>query len=102
DRDLLARLFDRSEGNPLFAEELLAAGLDGRGALPPTRGEARRRRIERLTPAAQELLRLMSTGRKLDHEVLASASGMDPRELREGLREAAAAHMILADAAGAH
>jgi DNA-binding CsgD family transcriptional regulator len=100
DRDLLARLFDRSEGNPLFAEELLAAGLDGRGALPPTLRDALMLRIERLTPAAQELLRLMSTGRKLDHEVLASASGMDPRELREALREAAAAHLIVADAEG--
>src|SRR4051794_9772201 len=98
--DLLARLFDRSEGNPLFAEELLAAGLDGRGALPPTLRDALMLRIERLTPAAQELLRMMSTGRKLDHEVLSSASGMDPRELREALREAAAAHLIVADAEG--
>ena len=32
--DLLARLFARSEGNPLFAEELLAAGTDGRGVAP--------------------------------------------------------------------
>lgn len=100
DRDLLSRLFDRSEGNPLFAEELLAAGLDGRGALPPTLRDALMLRIERLSPQAQELLRMMSTGRKLDHEVLASASNLDPRELREALREAAAAHLIVADAEG--
>ena len=31
---LLERLFARSEGNPLYTEELLAAGLDGRGAAP--------------------------------------------------------------------
>ena len=28
---LVERLYARSEGNPLFTEELLAAGLDGRG-----------------------------------------------------------------------
>jgi predicted ATPase len=32
--DLVDRLYARSEGNPLFMEELLAAGLDGRGSLP--------------------------------------------------------------------
>jgi len=31
---LVERLFGRSEGNPLYTEELLAAGLDGRGAPP--------------------------------------------------------------------
>ncbi len=34
--ELLARLFARAEGNPLYTEELLAAGLDGRGAAPQT------------------------------------------------------------------
>ena len=32
DAALVDRLYARSEGNPLFAEELLAAGVDGRGA----------------------------------------------------------------------
>jgi predicted ATPase len=38
--ELVERLYGRSEGNPLFAEELLAAGGDGRGALPPTLRDA--------------------------------------------------------------
>ena len=54
---LLDRLLARSEGNPLFAEELLAAGTDGRGSLPPTLRDALMLRIERLSPDAQELLR---------------------------------------------
>ena len=33
-RQLVERLYERSEGNPLYTEELLAAGLDGRGAAP--------------------------------------------------------------------
>ena len=50
DPGLVERLYARSEGNPLFAEELLAAGLDGRGALPPTLRDALMLRVERLSP----------------------------------------------------
>ena len=32
--DVVERMYGRSEGNPLFTEELLAAGVDGRAALP--------------------------------------------------------------------
>jgi DNA-binding CsgD family transcriptional regulator/tetratricopeptide (TPR) repeat protein len=98
--DLVERLFHRSEGNPLFAEELLAAGMDGRGALPPTLRDALMLRIERLSTDAQDALRLLSVGRRLDHGMLADASHMDPRALREALREAAAAHVIVADSEG--
>src|SRR4051794_7390712 len=98
--DLVGRLFERSEGNPLFAEELLAAGLDGRGTLPPTLRDALMLRIERLSGDAQELLRLLAAGRRLDHDVLAEAARMEPRTLREALREAVAAHLIVADAEG--
>ncbi len=95
--DLLTRLFARSEGNPLFAEELLAAGTDGRGSLPPTLRDALMLRIERLSPDAQETLRLLAAGRRLDHEILAEASGIDPRALRDALREAVAAQLVVAD-----
>jgi DNA-binding NarL/FixJ family response regulator/tetratricopeptide (TPR) repeat protein len=98
--ELVGRLFDRSEGNPLFAEELLAAGLDGRGTMPPTLRDALMLRIERLPGEAQELLRLLAAARRVDHDILAEASGMEPRELREALREAVAAHLIVADAEG--
>ena len=49
DPELVERLYARSEGNPLFTEELLAAGLDGRGALPPTLRDALMLRVERLS-----------------------------------------------------
>src|SRR3954468_17027720 len=91
---LLDRLFARSEGNPLFAEELLAAGTDGRGSLPPTLRDALMLRIERLSPDAQELLRVLAAGRRLDHEILADASGIDPRV---PVREAVAAQLVVAD-----
>lgn len=95
--DLLERLFARSEGNPLFAEELLAAGLDGRGSLPPTLRDALMLRIERLSPDAQELLRVIAAGRRLDHDLLSAASGVDPRV---PVREAVAAQLVVADEEG--
>src|SRR3954447_9861468 len=93
-QELLERLFARSEGNPLFAEELLAAGLDGRGALPPTLRDALMLRIERLSEDAQETLRVLAAGRRLDHEILADASGIDPRV---PIREAVAAQLVVID-----
>ncbi|HEU4977583.1 MAG TPA: AAA family ATPase, partial [Solirubrobacteraceae bacterium] len=96
-RDLVERLYMRSEGNPLFAEELLAAGMDGRGALPPTLRDALMVRIERLPAGAQDLLRILAVGRRLDHGLLQSASGLEPRELNDALREAVAGQIVVAD-----
>ncbi len=100
DDALVERLFERSEGNPLYTEELLAAGLDGQAALPTTLRDALMVRIERLSVAAQELLRLLATGRLLTHDILADASGLPAAELRSALREAAEAHIIVADDRG--
>jgi predicted ATPase len=96
----VARMYARSEGNPLFTEELLAAGLDGRGELPPTLRDALMVRIEALPQDAQEVLRVISAGRSLDHALLAEASGLESGALREALREAAAGHVITADDEG--
>ena len=48
DPEVVERFFERGEGNPLFTEELLAAGSDGRGRLPSTLRDALLLRIERL------------------------------------------------------
>jgi DNA-binding CsgD family transcriptional regulator len=98
--DLVDRLYARSEGNPLFAEELLAAGMDGRGALPPTLREALMLRIEALPATAQELLRLLAAGQRMDHELIEIASGIDPREVREALREAISSHIVTVNEMG--
>ena len=100
--DLVDRLLQRSEGNPLFAEELLASGLDGRGGLPPTLRDALMVRVERLPDAAQEALRVLAAGRRLDHQLLEDASGMEPRELREALRVAVESHIAVVDDDGWH
>jgi len=100
DTGLAERLFERTEGNPLFTEELLAAGLDGRSALPTTLRDALMVRVERLSEPAQDVLRLLSAGRLVDHDVLADASGLDGPLLRTALREAAEANIIRADERG--
>ena len=97
DAELVERLYARSEGNPLFTEELLAARLDGRGALPTTLRDALMVRIERLSEPAQEVLRLLSAARIVSHDVLADASGLGGAELRRVVREAAEANVIVAD-----
>ena len=94
--DLLDRLYARSEGNPLFMEELLAAGVDGRGALPVTLRDALMVRIEQLSDAAQDILRVLAVGQRVDHALVAEISGMDRTTLVAALREAVASHLVVA------
>ena len=95
DPGLVQRMYARSEGNPLFTEELIAVGLDGRGALPPTLRDALMLRVERLSGSAQEVLRWLAC-QPLDDGLLAELTGVDPSTLREGLREAVGSQIVIA------
>jgi ATP/maltotriose-dependent transcriptional regulator MalT len=92
---LVERLYARSEGNPLFTEELLAAGLDGRGAVPPSLAAALSLRIERLSDDAQEVVRVLAAGGALSDAVLAAVAALEPRALRDALRETVAAQIVV-------
>ncbi|HEV7655393.1 MAG TPA: AAA family ATPase [Mycobacteriales bacterium] len=93
-RDVLAR----SEGNAYFAEELLAAGLGADNALPTGLADVLLARLERLSPAVQRVARVASVaGRRVSHELLQAATGMDDTELEEALREAVTHHVLVAD-----
>jgi ATP/maltotriose-dependent transcriptional regulator MalT len=94
DADIVERFFDRGEGNPLFTEELLAAGADGRGRLPTTLRDALLLRIERLPETSRGLLRLLSVGGRLKHDHFVDACDQDEDELATGLREAVEAQVI--------
>jgi len=96
DEQLVARLFGRSEGNPLYIEELLAAGLDGRGAAPRSLHEAFMLRIERLSADAQRALRAIAIGQRLDQATLAAMIDLDGEPLQAALREAIAEQMLVA------
>ena len=92
---MLERLWSRSGGNPLFGEELLASGLDGRGAAPGTLRDALMLRVERLSEHGRELLWLVSVGERLDHPLLEQTSGIEPQALRDALREAIDGHILV-------
>jgi DNA-binding CsgD family transcriptional regulator/tetratricopeptide (TPR) repeat protein len=95
--ELLERLFQRSEGNPLFTEELLAAGLDGRGTAPQSLRDAFLGRIERLSGSAQRIARTVAVGRTLDEPALIDVTGFDRDAVQGALREAVAEQVLVAD-----
>jgi DNA-binding CsgD family transcriptional regulator/tetratricopeptide (TPR) repeat protein len=102
DPALVERVWARSEGNALFTEEILAAGLDGRGPLPPTLRDALMLRVEQLSPPAQEVLRWLACQTTIDHELLAEVSGVEADRLLEALREGVTAHILVASAEGGY
>jgi ATP/maltotriose-dependent transcriptional regulator MalT len=93
--ELVERVYSRSEGNALYAEEILAAGLDGRGALPQTLRDALMLRVERLSAPAQELIRWLACQPAADHTLVAAVTGLDTPDLRDALREAVASHIVV-------
>ena len=100
DADVVERMYGRSEGNPLFTEELLAAGVDARAPLPPSLREALLLRVERLPAETQRLLRLLAVSGGAGHELLAEAADVDGAELSASIREAIAAQIVVVDGAG--
>ena len=93
--ELVERVYARSEGNALYAEEILAAGLDGRGTLPPTLRDALMLRVERLSQNAQDVLQWLACQPAADHALVAAVAGLEPGELRDALREAVASHIVV-------
>lgn len=125
----LDRVISRAEGNAYYAEELLAAssagaggsgdagreagtglggtglgagtGLGGGTALPAGLADLLLARMERLSPAAQQVLRAAAVaGRHVDDELVMRASGLAAREYEEAVREAVAHQLLVPD--GAH
>ena len=108
-------LIRRAEGNAYYAEELLAAvsgparGLGdaaagapsaaGTGpALPAGLADLLLARTERLTPAAQQVLRAAAvTGRHVDDELVMRASGLATPEYEDAIREAVAQGLLILD-----
>jgi len=97
--DAVDRILARSEGNPFFAEELVAAGATRRDvALPEALADVLRDRVEALSDLAQEVLKVAAVaGRRVSHRLLVAAAGLPEPELEQGLREAIAAQVLAAD-----
>lgn len=99
DPDLLRQIHVRSDGNPFFAEELLATGTAS-GPLPETLREVLLSRIGALSHSAQTLLRVASAaGQLVSPAVLAAVTGTDERVVERRLREAVAEHILVAPSA---
>ncbi|MEX5631397.1 AAA family ATPase [Parafrankia sp. FMc2] len=84
------RLFDETEGNPLFVVEALRAGWDRPGAAGLSRKVQAviESRLAQLSPAAAELVGVAATiGRDFTADMLAEAAGTDADALVSGLDE---------------
>jgi DNA-binding CsgD family transcriptional regulator len=101
---LAERLYTRSQGNPLYTEELLAVTEDGDSwLLPETLRDALLRRFERLSPASQTIVRVAAVlDRPARHELLEAVSGLAPAEVMDGAREAVANQVLVIGADGSY
>jgi DNA-binding CsgD family transcriptional regulator len=92
---LAEAVFARSDGNPFFAEELVAVAGSGAAELTPTLRDMLLARIAALDAGAQAVVRSAAAGgREVDHRLLAIAAGLTDPELTEALR-AAVRHQVL-------
>jgi DNA-binding CsgD family transcriptional regulator/tetratricopeptide (TPR) repeat protein len=91
----------RSEGNPFYAEQLLAAGAgDAHVELPATLAEVLLARVQGLSEPAQQVLRVAAVaGRRVPHRLLAGVAGRPEADLERGLHEALGAGVLTSDAA---
>jgi class 3 adenylate cyclase/tetratricopeptide (TPR) repeat protein len=95
---LIDRLTKRAEGNPFFAEELLAASLSPGAALPESVRDALMLRVEACSEDTQTVLRVAAVaGRTVDHALLAAVAGLPEDELMTALDEAVSRHMLVQD-----
>jgi ATP/maltotriose-dependent transcriptional regulator MalT len=97
DPGVVNALFERSGGNPFFAEELLAATENGDGQrLPETLRDVLMVRVEALPAGTQQLLRVIAaSGRGVTHGLLAEVAPANGSELIDALREAVAHHVLV-------
>jgi hypothetical protein len=100
--ELRQEIFRRTQGNPLFIEEMLrlvraqgdAAQLAV--ALPIGMREVIQRRLERVTRAVRQLLEAGAvSGDEIEPELVAEALGETPEQLRGALLEAARAGVLV-------
>ena len=92
----LDRLFERSEGNPFFAEELVAASDGADEGLPETLRDVLLLRLEALGSSARRVLEVAAVAGRPVSEQLVVAGGLDDDAVHEGLRELTSAQLLIA------
>ena len=89
DPDLAHGVFERSDGNAFFAEELVATGAAGGGSLPASLREVLAARLAALDEVTQGIVRVAAVaGRAVSHELLERVAGTPAPTLIAALREA--------------
>ena len=100
--ELTNRLYLRSQGNPLYTEELLATLEHGESwLLPETLRDVLLARVERLTAPAQAVVRIAAVlDRPATHALLEAVATLEPDAVMDGAREAVAHQVLVIDASG--
>jgi DNA-binding CsgD family transcriptional regulator len=100
DAATLHRMVSRAEGNPYYAEELLATarGQAAGDALPTGLAALLLARVEQLSPAAQQVLRAAAVaGRRMEDDIVREASGLAAAEYEEAVRELVTHQLLVPD-----
>ena len=93
--DVVDRVLQRSDGNPFFVEELVAAGAYRGSDLPPRLRDILAARLASLpAPSARVIRAAAVAGRRLDDGLLCAALGLEPADLADGLRPAVAVGLL--------
>ncbi|MGZ4305908.1 MAG: ATP-binding protein [Solirubrobacteraceae bacterium] len=91
---LVELLHRRSEGNPFFAEELLVSSR-GRSELPDSLRDSLLWRLDGKPEDVRAVLRIAAAaGRTIDHDLLATVSGLSEDDLAVALRDAVDSYVL--------
>jgi DNA-binding CsgD family transcriptional regulator len=93
-------LLSRTEGNPFYVEELIAAGPSD-GMLPDTLAEVMLTRVSRLSEPTQNVLhRAAVLGNEVDERLLAAVTESTPDQVTSALREAISEQLLVIGSGG--
>jgi DNA-binding CsgD family transcriptional regulator len=96
--EIATTIYERSEGNPFFAEELLHAAARGDEMLPRVLHDALLQRVARLDAVSRAVLRVAAAaGRDVPYALLAAAISLPEHQLLESLEQAVEHGVLLAD-----
>ena len=98
---LADKVYQRTDGNPLFIEALLCCDGGLSCELPESLRDLLLDSVRRLPEETQEILRVASAGgQRVGHGLLAAVTGRDDEALARALRPAVAGNVLLTDADG--
>jgi DNA-binding CsgD family transcriptional regulator/tetratricopeptide (TPR) repeat protein len=94
DPDLARRVFDLTDGNPLFVEEVLRSPNELR--LPRTIRDAVQRRTARLSAQAKQIVVLAAvSGRRFEFPLLQQVAGVEESTLIDAVKELMSAQLVV-------